>query len=108
VKLEHTDPAITVSRGKAPDETLTIIVAYEIGNDPHLPPRRRAYSMGIAGSIVNHHLTDVLEMKHRHLRSVPCTSSQKATRVDSAKRILPALAKHRPLIFISSSWEMSR
>jgi hypothetical protein len=53
--------------------------------------------MGIATSTVNYYLTNVLEMKYRHFRWLPdmLILSQKATGLNSAKRMLLAMAKYQ-------------
>jgi hypothetical protein len=95
MKLGRIDLGNNVSWAMAPDESLASAIANEIESDPRLSARKLAYSMRIAASTVSYYLANVLGMKYCHLQWLPDTlrSSQKATRVDSAKRTLLALVK---------------
>jgi hypothetical protein len=103
LKLGRIDLANVVSPGRAPDQSSVTVIPNKIESDPHLSTQKLAYpySLGMAAPTVNHDLTDVLVMQSRHLRPLPdiLTSSQKATCVDSAKR-LPLARRKTDLSFL--------
>jgi hypothetical protein len=71
VKPGRTDLKTIVSPGREPDEGLAAVIAGKLDVDPCLSARKLAQSLGIAGSTVCRHLTEVLGMQCRPLLWVP-------------------------------------
>jgi hypothetical protein len=96
MKHRRTDLGNIAGPGRKPDEGFAGVIAAKLDADPHLSARKLARSLRIAASAVCRYLSEVLEMKCRHLRWVPhtLTAAQKVVRVELAERILQALAKH--------------
>jgi hypothetical protein len=90
IKRGKTDLNNSASPRKESDEGLADVIAAKLNAHPHLSARKLAQSLRIAASMVCRSLTEVLEMKYRHLRCAPytLTSAQKELRVELAERML--------------------
>jgi hypothetical protein len=96
VKRGRTDLNTIASPGREPDESLVAIITGKFDANPHFSARKLLQSLAIAASTVCRYLTEVLEMKCRHLRWVPhtLTYAQKLMRAELVQSMLQALAKH--------------
>jgi histone-lysine N-methyltransferase SETMAR len=96
VKRRRTDLNTIASPGREPDKGLAAVTARKLDADPHFPVGKFAQSLGIAALTVCRYVTEVFQMKCRHLRWVPhtLTHAQKRMRAELSQSMLQALAKH--------------
>jgi hypothetical protein len=96
LKLGRTNLSNIPSPGRTPDELLPAHIQQAMMADPYISATKVAHALNVSPSTVCRYLHEVLQKKFLHLRWVPHTldSCQKATRAETAQRMLVELRKH--------------